>query len=68
MKKSLAHLPKHKREELKQIVSIITENARVELMADRLALVHPSASLVPEPLASTTESSPSTLEVVSNLD
>lgn len=32
MKKGLAHLPKHKREELKQIVSIITENADVEMI------------------------------------
>jgi len=32
MKKSLTHLPKHKREELKEITSIITENARVEMI------------------------------------
>jgi uncharacterized protein len=30
MKRSLAHLPNHKREELKEIVSIIKENAKVE--------------------------------------
>jgi uncharacterized protein len=32
MKKSLSHLPKHKREELKEIVSIITDNAAVEMI------------------------------------
>lgn len=32
MKKSLSHLPKHKREELKEIVSIISENADVEMI------------------------------------
>ena len=32
MKRSLSHLPKHKQEELKQIVSIITENAEVEMI------------------------------------
>lgn len=32
MKKSLAHLPKHKREELKEITSIITEVAEVEMI------------------------------------
>jgi predicted nucleotidyltransferase/HEPN domain-containing protein len=32
MKKSLSHLPKHKREELNEIVSIITENAEVEMV------------------------------------
>ncbi len=32
MKKSLSHLPKHKREELKEITSIITENADVEMV------------------------------------
>ncbi|MEN3335546.1 MAG: hypothetical protein V7641_4911 [Blastocatellia bacterium] len=32
MKKSLAHLPKHKREELKEIVAIITELAEVEMI------------------------------------
>jgi uncharacterized protein len=32
MKRSLAHLPKHKREELKEIVAIITELADVEMI------------------------------------
>lgn len=32
MKRSLSHLPMHKREELKQITSIITENAEVEMV------------------------------------
>ena len=32
MKRSLSHLPKHKREELKEIVSIITENSGVEML------------------------------------
>jgi predicted nucleotidyltransferase/HEPN domain-containing protein len=32
MKTSLAHLPSHKREELKEITSIITENADVEMI------------------------------------
>jgi uncharacterized protein len=32
MKRSLSHLPKHKREELKEITSIITENAEVEMI------------------------------------
>lgn len=32
MKTSLAHLPKHKREELKEITSIIKENAEVEMI------------------------------------
>lgn len=32
MKRSLAHLPKHKRDELKEIVSIIIENAEVEMI------------------------------------
>jgi uncharacterized protein len=32
MKKSLAHLPKHKREELQEITSIIKENAEVEMI------------------------------------
>ena len=32
MKRSLSHLPKHKQEELKQITSIITENADVEMI------------------------------------
>jgi len=32
MKRSLSHLPKHKREELKEITSIIKENAEVEMM------------------------------------
>ena len=32
MKRSLAHLPTHKREELKEITSIITENADVEMI------------------------------------
>ena len=32
MKKSLSHLPSHKREELKEITSIITENANVEMI------------------------------------
>src|SRR6266481_6559699 len=32
MKRSLSHLPKHKREELKEITSIIKENADVEMI------------------------------------
>ena len=32
MKRSLSHLPKHKREELKEIVSIITETAVVDMI------------------------------------
>ena len=32
MKKTLSHLPKHKREEIKEIISIITENADVEMV------------------------------------
>jgi predicted nucleotidyltransferase len=32
MKRSLSHLPKHKREELKEITSIIKENAEVEMI------------------------------------
>ena len=32
MKRSLAHLPKHKRDELKEIVAIITELADVEMI------------------------------------
>ena len=32
MKRSLSHLPKHKRDELKEIVSIITELANVEMV------------------------------------
>ena len=32
MKKSLAHLPKHKREELKEVISVITEGAEVEMI------------------------------------
>jgi len=32
MKRNLSHLPKHKREELKEIASIITENAEVEMI------------------------------------
>jgi uncharacterized protein len=32
VKRSLSHLPKHKREELKEITSIITENAKVEMI------------------------------------
>lgn len=32
MKRSLAHLPKYKREELKKITSIINENADVEMI------------------------------------
>jgi uncharacterized protein len=32
MKRSLSHLPKHKREELKEITSIITETAEVEMI------------------------------------
>ena len=32
MKKTLSHLPKHKRQELKETVSIITENAEVEMI------------------------------------
>jgi uncharacterized protein len=32
MKRSLSHLPKHKQEELNEIVSIITENAQAEMI------------------------------------
>jgi hypothetical protein len=32
MKKSLSHLPKHKREELNEVTSIIKENADVEMI------------------------------------
>lgn len=32
MKNTLSHLPKHKQQELKEITSIITEKARVEMI------------------------------------